>query len=82
MDQLAIAFTGVTAIFLTQSKHESRRRFACLFGIAGQPFWFYSAYQAGQWGIFALCCLYTWAWSKGVYMHWIQPAVRADQEGE
>lgn len=74
IDQIGIALTGVTAIFLTQSKHEWVRRFACLFGIAGQPFWFYAAINAGQWGIVALNCLYTIAWGKGVWLHWIRPA--------
>ncbi|MGH8037180.1 MAG: hypothetical protein ACREPD_05515 [Stenotrophomonas sp.] len=71
--QLAIAATGVTAIWLTQSKSERVRRYACLFGIAGQPFWFASAIAAEQWGIFALCCFYTWAWSRGVWNNWLSP---------
>jgi len=70
IDQVGIAFTGVVAIFLTQSKHESRRRYACLFGIAAQPFWLYSAYQASQWGILFMSFFYGWAWLKGVHMHW------------
>lgn len=74
--QLAIAATGVTAIWLTQSKSERVRRYACLFGIAGQPFWFASAIAAEQWGIFALCVFYTWAWSRGVWNNWIKPEVR------
>lgn len=71
--QLAIAATGVTAIWLTQSKSERVRRYACLFGIAGQPFWFASAIAAEQWGIFALCCFYSWAWSRGVWNNWLSP---------
>jgi hypothetical protein len=71
IDQVGIAFTGVTAIFLTQSKQERLRRYACLFGIAGQPFWFWSAITAEQWGVTVLCCLYTLAWAKGVWQHWI-----------
>ena len=71
IDQMLIALTGVTAVFLTQSEHEERRKLACLFGIVGQPFWFYATYQAEQWGIFALCFFYTWAWAKGVHMHWL-----------
>lgn len=71
IEQVAIAATGVTAIWLTQSKSEKARRFACLFGLAGQPFWFYSAWQAGQWGIFALCCLYTLSWARGVWNNWL-----------
>ena len=73
IDQIGIALTGVTAIFLTQSKRESRRRDACLFGLAGQPFWFWAAISAEQWGITALCVLYASAWAKGVWVHWLQP---------
>lgn len=71
IDQIGIALTGVTAVFLTQSKHDRLRRYACLFGIAGQPFWVYSAWTAGQWGILALTLLYTFAWAKGVWNHWL-----------
>lgn len=74
IDQLAIAATGVTAIFLTQSRSENARRYACLFGLAGQPFWMYAAWTAGQWGILALTALYTGAWAKGVWSHWIRRA--------
>lgn len=71
IEQIAIAFTGVTAIWLTQSKSAEARRYACLFGLAGQPFWFYSAWQAEQWGIFALCCMYTLSWARGVRNNWL-----------
>ena len=73
IDQIGIALTGVTAIFLTQSKSERLQRYACLFGILGQPFWIYSALHAEQWGILALTSLYTLAWAKGVWRHWIKP---------
>lgn len=73
IDQIGIALTGVTAIFLTQSKRDYLRKYACLFGIAGQPFWFFSAISAQQWGITALCVLYTLAWAKGVWLHWLAP---------
>lgn len=74
IEQLAIALTGVVAIVLVQSKSERLRRFACLFGLAGQPFWFYSAWQAEQWGVFVLCALYTVAWGHGFVAHWVRRA--------
>ena len=61
MERLTIGATGVTSIWLTQSSSAERRRYACLFGICAQPFWFYSTYQAQQLGIFILCGFYTWA---------------------
>lgn len=74
MDQLAIAFTGVIAIFLTQQSSQKLKRFACLFGIAGQPFWIYSAIANQQWGILALCIFYAYSWGLGVYNNWIKKA--------
>jgi hypothetical protein len=73
IDQIGIALTGVTAILLSQSKHERLRRYACLFGIAGQPFWIWSAIKAAQWGVLVLTALYTIAWAKGVWTYWLRP---------
>jgi hypothetical protein len=75
IEQVAIALTGVTAIFLTQSRSERVRKYACLFGMVGQPFWMFSAATAEQWGILLLTFFYTFAWAKGVWTHWIRPAV-------
>lgn len=72
--QVFIALLGVTAIWLSQSKAQHTRKFACLFGLAGQPFWFWSAISAQQWGIVLLCCFYTVAWARGVYTNWIKPS--------
>jgi len=71
MDQIAIALTGVVAIWLSQDERKSFRRYSSVFGLVGQPFWFYSAYMAEQWGIFILCFFYTYAWFKGFKTHWI-----------
>lgn len=74
--QLAIALFGVTAVFLSQSESPVFRRYACLFGLAGQPFWFYTTYSTEQWGMFTLCFLYTWAWAKGAVIHWFPRPTR------
>lgn len=70
--QAGIALTGTVAIFLTQSKSAEARRYACLFGMAGQPFWMYETFVAAQWGMFALTFLYALAWAKGIYQHWLK----------
>lgn len=70
--QFAIALFGVTAIFLSQSSDAKQRKFACLFGLISQPFWFWSAISAEQWGIFMLCCFYTVAWARGVKTNWLE----------
>lgn len=76
MDQIGIAFTGPVAIFLTQSKHAWLRRYACLFGISAQPFWFWSSYHAQQWGVLVLSFFYAAAWGKGVWQNWLRPTQR------
>jgi hypothetical protein len=77
IDQVGIALTGVVAIFLTQAKSERIRQYACLFGIAGQPFWFYASISASQWGITLLNVLYAAAWGKGVWQYWVKPITQA-----
>lgn len=71
-DQIGILFTGVIAVFFTQSASEKLRRYACLFGLAGQPFWLYAALVSKQWGVFLVAVLYTAAWTRGVWTHWIK----------
>ena len=73
IDQIAIAVLGAGAAWLSQARAESFRRWACVFGMLGQPFWFYASWQAGQWGIFAVSVLYALAWMKGVWTYWISP---------
>lgn len=69
--QAIIALFGVTAVWLSQDKSEHRRKYACLFGLASQPAWFYAAWEAQQWGIFALCFLYAFCWLKGFRQYWM-----------
>ena len=71
LDQLGILVTGVIAVWLTQHKRESWRRWACIFGLLAQPFWFYAAWKAEQWGILAISTLYTYAWARGIWTHWL-----------
>jgi len=76
IDQIAIGLFSVTAVFLSQDRRAHVRRYACLFGLAAQPFWFYATYIAGQWGIFALSFLYTLSWLRGFRVHWGSAHVR------
>lgn len=71
--QIAIALFGVSAIWLSQSVHASNRRWASVCGLVGQPAWFYSSINGGQWGIFLLSIAFTVAWGKGFYNHWVRP---------
>lgn len=72
IDQIGIALTGAIAVFLTQSTSAELRRYACLFGVAGQPFWFLAAWQSQQFGVLFVSVLYAMAWAKGIYTHWLK----------
>ncbi len=78
--QIVIAITGLIAIALTQQEKLELRKYACIFGLAGQPFWFHATYVAEQWGIFGLTFAYTIAWIKGVHTYWIKPPNKKPQK--
>lgn len=71
MEQIFIAITSIAAIYLSQQRDERLKSFACIFGLIGQPFWFYTTYTHEQWGIFAMCFVYTYCWLMGVWNNWI-----------
>lgn len=73
IDQIAIAVFGALAAWLSQTRSDRLRRWACIFGMLGQPTWFYAAWHAQQWGIFTLCLIYCGAWMRGFWIHWIRP---------
>ena len=73
IDQIAIALFGALAAWLSQERRESYRRWACIFGMLGQPFWFYTSWKAEQWGIFAVSVLYATAGMRGVWLYWLAP---------
>ena len=70
--QIAIGLLGVAAVMLSQDERAARRRYACLFGLAAQPFWFYTTWKAQQFGIFALSFLYAASWLRGFYFNWVK----------
>ncbi|MEM5294220.1 hypothetical protein VSR82_07740 [Burkholderia sp. JPY481] len=74
IEQIAIGLCGVAAVFLSQDRRASWRRYACLFGLAAQPFWFYTTWRAQQYGIWAVCWLYAFSWARGFWTNWIRRA--------
>lgn len=71
MEQVIIVFTGVVAIWLTQQSNDEWKKYACLFGMAGQPFWLYAAYTNDQWGIFIVSIFYAYSWGLGINNNWL-----------
>lgn len=71
ISQTIIAILGILSVWLSQDPHINRRKYACWFGLAGQPFWFYVSYSEQQWGIFFLSFVYTFAWMRGFKVYWL-----------
>lgn len=77
IDQGIILASGALAIWFSQDLREPWRRWSCVAGIIGQPFWFYSTWHSEQWGMFALTCFYTLAFLRGLYGLWLMPWLKA-----
>ena len=73
IEQVVIACTELTAMWLLQSKSVPKRKYSPIFGLLGQPFWFYSSYISNQWGTFLLCFLFTSIWFRIFYDYWLTP---------
>ena len=71
--QTAIALLGPVAIWLSQSRSVRYQRWACVVGLASQPFWFYALWDGGQWGVAVVAIVCALAWLKGLWVHWIRP---------
>jgi hypothetical protein len=67
-DQWAIGLLTPAGIALSQLARTAK--YGCLVSLAAQPFWFYAAWQASQWGAFAACFVALAAWLCGVYTYW------------
>lgn len=63
MIQFLIAVTGVLSIVLATSASLAARRAGCVVGLAGQPFWVYTAITHQQDGILFLALVYTVVWA-------------------
>ena len=70
MIQLALAFFGLTAMWLATGRHESGRRWAPVVGLMGQPFWLWFAYGAQAWGLLVLSLAYTAVYVRGAWVQW------------
>lgn len=81
IEQIFIAVTELIAVFLIQSKKDEHAKWASVFGLLGQPFWFYASYKANQFGQFALCFFFTSAWLKSYYEYWIKEKPAVGKEG-
>lgn len=70
MIQLALAFFGLTAMWLAMGRNARGRRWAPLVGLCGQPFWMWFAHGAQAWGLLVLSLAYTAVYVRGAWVQW------------
>lgn len=71
--QIAIVVFGLPAIWLA-NRMESWKKWGCIVGMLGQPFWIYTTIVNKQYGMLFLTFCYVYAWGQGIYYYWIVPA--------
>lgn len=74
--QVVILTFGVTALFLSQLDSMTAKRAAPIIGLIAEPFWLYTSYNAGQWGVFCLGFVYIFVWLFSFYKVWIRKGNR------
>lgn len=68
--QFALAFFGLTAMWLAMGNSARGRRWAPLVGLAGQPFWLAFAIGTDAWGLLALSLAYSAVYARGAWVQW------------
>lgn len=64
---LILFFSGSSIFFLSRKDHWQKWGF--VLGLCGQPFWIWSAYHSGQWGIFFVSLWFTYRHIVGIANH-------------
>jgi hypothetical protein len=70
MLQLALAFFGLTALFMAMGNNPRARRWAPVVGLAGQPWWLAYAIQSHAWGLLLLSIAYSAVYARGAFVQW------------
>ena len=71
--QIVIVVSGGLAIWMSQGRSTNAKRYACLIGLFGQPFFVYSLWGTELWGQLLLSVWYTLSWARGVWNYWLVP---------
>jgi hypothetical protein len=68
--QLALAFFGLSAMWMALGRSARARRWAPIVGLCGQPFWMVFAVQAEAWGLLVLSFAYSAVYVRGAWVQW------------
>jgi hypothetical protein len=68
--QFALAFFGLSALYMATGNNPRARRYAPIVGLMGQPAWLYFAYEVSAWGLMLLSLAYTLVYIRGAVLQW------------
>lgn len=68
--QFALAFFGLTALYMATGHNTRARRWAPIVGLCGQPFWLLFSAQTQAWGLFTLSLVYSGVYVRGIWLQW------------
>lgn len=68
MTQLLLAVFGLAALFMATGDNPTAQQWACVVGLAGQPFWLMYAHKSKAWGLMVLSLAYTVVYLRGVIL--------------
>lgn len=74
MIQLALAFFGLTSLWMAMGHNKRARKRAPVVGLIGQPAWLWFAVSVEAWGLLALSLAYTLVYIRGI---WVQFPARS-----
>lgn len=74
ISQLWITVFGATALWMMNGNSARHRRIGVLCGLASQPAWYTQLVVHDQWLMLPVYSLYTAAWLRGMWSHWIAKA--------
>jgi len=74
--EAAIAILGPAAIWTSQARSERVRKWACVIGLAAQPFFAASLWDSPQWGLQVVAVVSALGWVWGFWVNWLAPRWR------
>lgn len=80
ISQGVITCTGFLSMYLMASQDPKTRFYAGCIGMLGEPFWFFTAYVNGQFGVILLVAVYGVNWFRLIVSNY--KAVRSAQYSE
>jgi hypothetical protein len=76
VSQVWLTVFGLSALLLSLEDSPRQRRVGVVLGLVGQPAWYCQLVLHEQWLMLPVFAGYTGVWLRGLWIHWLRPALR------